>query len=323
MTEMAEKDFPIIDITNISHPDHQLSLAREIAKASETWGSLLLKNHPIPESHVDQMFSLAHDFFVDTPEEQKAPYPIDDSYTGYIGSFNDGPRDDKASMWFSGRPGDLVHKTSSLPLFWRDHIEQVDAFKHECHKLVTQLLVWFAIAMDLPSDYFSAAHDEYAGNGTRFRMICYPARSQTPSQQTQRMSAHSDSGSVTLLFQTCGGLEVQSPTGAWVEAPYLPGHILVNLGDALAFWSGARLKATKHRVTFDTVPHDKERLTMAYFAAATPDTVLEPLRDGADGTKLEGYNVNGVVIRPGITVGEYETKIMESIYGKRTQAAKT
>ena len=58
---------------------------------------------------------------------------------------------------------------------------------------------------------------------------------------------------------------------------------------------------------------------MAYFAAAAPETVLEPLLHGGGSNKLEGYNVNGVTIRPGITVGEYEEKIMKSIYGKAVQ----
>lgn len=315
---MADAAFPIIDIGKISHPDYQLSIAKQIAHASQTWGFLLLKNHPIPDNHIHRMFTIAHDFFVETPEDQKAPYRINDTYTGYVGSFEDGPKDDKASMWFSGRPGDLAGKMDCLPPFWRTRVEEVEKFKHECHELIIRLLVCFAIAMDLPSDYFAKAHEEGGGNGTRFRMICYPARSNAPTQPTQRMSAHSDSGSVTLLFQTCAGLEVESPTGEWVEAPHVPGHILVNLGDALAFWSGARLKATKHRVTFRTVPHDRERLTMAYFATAAPETVLEPLQAGGDSTKLEGYDVNGVVIQPGITVGEYEKKIMESIYGKRS-----
>ena len=148
----------------------------------------------------------------------------------------------------------------------------------------------------------------------QFRLICYPARGNEPLGTTTRMSAHSDSGSVTLLFQTCPGLEVESPTGEWVPGPHLPGHILVNLGDALAFWSGGRLKATKHRVTFAGVPHDVERMTMAYFGAASPETVLQPIDVGGPGNNMESYEANGVIIKPGITVGEYGRLIMENIY---------
>jgi isopenicillin N synthase-like dioxygenase len=261
---MAAKDFPIIDVSQIDDEAQLSHLAQQIAEASASWGFLLLKNHGIPEVMIDDTFALARSFFVDLPEDEKKPFSIDADWTGYSGALSDRAKDDKATMWFSGRPGDLSSKLrDSLPPFWRPHIAEIEAFKHSCHELVIKLLTCFALAMKLPPGYFAQAHAEDGGNGTRFRMLCYPARSHAPeSSGTQRMSAHSDSGSVTLLFQTCSGLEVESPTGEWVPAPHLPGHILVNLGDALAFWSGGRLKATKHRVTFTGVPHNVERLTM-------------------------------------------------------------
>jgi isopenicillin N synthase-like dioxygenase len=87
---------------------------------------------------------------------------------------------------------------------------------------------------------------------------------------------------------------------------------LINLGDALSFWSGNQLKATLHRVTFDGLLHDKERQSMAYFGAANPDTVLQPLLSGVT---MGEYLSNGLRIEPGITVGELNRQIMTSIYG--------
>lgn len=118
------------------------------------------------------------------------------------------------------------------------------------------------------------------------------------------MSPHTDTGSVTLLFQDAPGLEVESPSGEWVKAPYLENHILLNIGDALSLWSGAQLKATMHRVTHDGVPFDRERLTMAYFGGADPNTVLKPIKQGS--TDIGTYKPNGVTVYPGITVGEYD-----------------
>ena len=262
------------------------------------------------------MFKLVREFFVDTAADQKTHWPINDRYVGYNHPLSDAKKDDKASMWLSGRPGFLAESTNALPPFWRQYVEEVEVFKHSCHGLVTKLLVCFALAMDLPDrNFFAKAHAEDAGNGNQFRLVYYPSRSTEPTPQTTRMSSHSDSDSVTLLFQTCAGLEVESPTREWTPAPYLPGHILVNLGDALAFWSGGRLKATKHRVTFQGVPHDVERITMAYFGAASPDTVLEPIKIGEEVQQMDKYEANGVTIHAGITVGEYGRKIMNNIYG--------
>jgi len=165
--------------------------------------------------------------------------------------------------------------------------------------------------MDLPDrEFFATAHQEDSGNGNSLRMLMYPARDQRPDGT--RMIAHTDSGSVTLLFQRQAGLEVLSPSGHWVKAPCIKDSILVNLGDALSFWSGAKLKATLHRVSFEGLPHDRERQSMAYFGMANPETVLQPL---IHGTKMEKYRTNGFEVQPGITVGELNRKIMRNIYG--------
>lgn len=309
-------DLPIIDIADINDEAKQSEIAQQITEASREWGFLLLSNHTIPDGDIDEMFSLAKKFFVELPDEDKIHWPINQKYVGYNHPLSDVKKDDKASMWLSGRPGYLTSAAEALPPFWRDHLAKVEEFKHNCHELVIRLLVCFALAMDLPDrNFFAKAHAEDAGNGNQFRLLCYPSRQNAPLQTTTRMSAHSDSGSVTLLFQTCQGLEIESPTGEWVPAPYLPGHILVNLGDALAFWSGGRLKATKHRVTFDGGPHYVERMSMAYFGAASPETVLEPLNLGDGQDQMEKYEANGVTIHPGISVGKYSKIIMENIYG--------
>ena len=184
------------------------------------------------------------------------------------------------SMWFGGTPGDLNRNKSSLPPYWHEYTHKVEAFEHKCHDLVIRLLKCFAIALHLPErQVFASAHQEGACNGNSLRMIMYPGRAEMPSGEIgSRMASHTDSGSVTLLFQRAAGLEVMSPNGEeWVQAPHIEDCILINLGDALSFWSGGLLKATRHRVTFDRLPFGEERQTMAYFGMANPETVLQPM----------------------------------------------
>ena len=312
-----ESDFPVIDISKISDPEAQPSIARAITSAAAKWGFLLLRGHPIPLKDIEDMMCLGKSFFT-LNEDQKAPWPINSRYMGYSGALSDRLKDDKMSMWFGGVPGEMRQSVKELPPFWREQIEKVERFKHSCYELVVQLLECFALALDLPDrDFFARAHPEDSGNGNSLRMLMYPTRSEQPTGT--RMSPHTDSDSVTLLFQDSPGLEVESPTGEWVRAPCIAGHILVNLGDSLCFWSGGQLKATMHRVTFDGVPHDRARQTMAYFGRAAPETVLEPIGERA---KLGKYNTNGFDIYPGITVGEYGKLIMESIYGTAVQEVK-
>ncbi|KIW70246.1 hypothetical protein PV04_02534 [Phialophora macrospora] len=321
MADASSTSFPIIDISHIDDPESRLQLAQEITSACQQWGFLLLKGHPMLPSHIDELFSLGKEFFT-LPEDQKAPYPITAQTIGYVGSFQDRAKDDKMSMWFGGGPpGTLDDNKAMLPPFWHDHTRKVEAFKHQCHDLIIKLLECFALALDLPDrNFFATAHEETVSQDSSFRMILYPARSEMPAFEGMgsRMAEHTDSGSVTLLFQRSAGLEVLSPSGRWVRAPHIQDCILVNLGDTLSFWSSGQLKATLHRVTFDSLSHNEERQTMAYFAKASPDTVLQPIF-GQD--KSDKYFTNGVELRPGMTLRELSTAVMHSIYGAAFQSS--
>lgn len=313
--------FPIIDISDIADPSHRLAIAEKITAATAEWGFLLLSGHPIPIAEVNEMFTLSHDFFL-LEESKKEPWPLDTATNlGYIGSLKDLKKDDKMSMWFGGPSGALIKSKEQLPLYWHDHLARLEDFKSDCHKLVLQLLECFALALDLPEpDFFAKAHDPSLGKGNSLRMLFYPARSEKPEGST-RMQPHTDSGSVTLLFQQNPGLEVLSPEDKWVAAPCIDEMILINIGDTLAFWSGGQLKATKHRVTFDSLSNEKERQSMAYFGTAAPDTVLEPVV-ARDGAKVQKFGYNGVEIEAGITAGRYGDLIMQNIYGAAPVAVK-
>lgn len=311
--------FPIIDISRIDDVGSHLELAKEITQGCRQWGFLLLKGHPIPTADIEDMFCLGKEFFT-LPDGEKDSYPITSKSIGYVGSFKDRGKDDKMSMWFGGVPGALEDNKDTIPPFWHLHAQKIEDFKHKCHSLIIQLLECFATALQLPDrEFFSNAHREDTGDGNSLRMILYPARSEMPSFEGlgSRMAEHTDSGSVTLLFQRAPGLEVLSPAGEWVQAPHIEDCILVNLGDTLAFWSGRQLKATLHRVTFDSLAHTKERQTMAYFGKASPETVLQPIKPDKSEKK---YYTNGVELRPGMTVDELSTTIMRNIYGAAFQS---
>lgn len=124
-------------------------------------------------------------------------------------------------------------------------------------------------------------------------MLYYPkTESANENAQSIRAGAHSDYGSVTLLFRLPGqpGLELLTDNG-WVTVPVNPSPstldsppILVNIGDLLSFWTNGMLKSTVHRVTFSG---GEERYSMAYFCHpldeakldAVPSRVIEDFGD--------------------------------------------
>ncbi len=75
-----------------------------------------------------------------------------------------------------------------------------------------------------------------------------------------RAGAHSDYGSLTLLFRLRGqaGLEILTQEGGWAPVPVCPPGteddpsppILMNIGDLLSYWTNGLLRSTVHRVVF-------------------------------------------------------------------------
>jgi isopenicillin N synthase-like dioxygenase len=67
-----------------------------------------------------------------------------------------------------------------------------------------------------------------------------------------RAGAHTDYGSITVLFQHhISGLQV-SRAGAWIDVPPREGCLVINVGDALEFWSGGLFKVSSSTVPPNT-----------------------------------------------------------------------
>lgn len=161
-----------------------------------------------------------------------------------------------------------------------------------------------------------------------------------------RAGAHSDYGSITLLFQRPGqpGLEILTPEDSWAPVPIVPGTaaeaegypfppILVNIGDLLSYWTDGLLKSTVHRVVFPLAeqrsPNPQDRYTLVYFCHPVDETELVPVPSGivaahrertggvpADGRVGFGGGAGNLV--PGkrpLTAHEHLMSRLEATYG--------
>ncbi|MCO5584469.1 hypothetical protein L7F22_038397 [Adiantum nelumboides] len=99
----------------------------------------------------------------------------------------------------------------------------------------------------LDSDHFASKHH---AEDDRLRLIHYPPASVAEGESGSiRAGSHSDYGSLTLLFQkNVSGLQVQTGTDMWADVPPKPGCLVVNVGDAMEFWSAGLFRSTQHRV---------------------------------------------------------------------------
>jgi isopenicillin N synthase-like dioxygenase len=189
-----------------------------------------------------------------------------------------------------------------------------NAFYARCHALELDLLRALALGLGLgpaDEDYFVRFHQR-ADNQTR--ILHYPP---VPvaclrSAAAERCGAHSDFGTLTLLFQDrVGGLEVEHPRreGLFRPAPYIHGTAVVNAGDFLKMWTNDLLKSTLHRVRAPSVADDvmaPARYSIPYFCGPDTEKVVEcaPGCYGPDRPKRYGPT----------TVGEYINKRMNAIY---------
>ncbi|MEO1248358.1 MAG: 2OG-Fe(II) oxygenase family protein [Pseudomonadota bacterium] len=114
------------------------------------------------------------------------------------------------------------------------------------------------------------------------RALNYPATDGQPQAGQQRAGAHSDYGSLTILLPQPGsrGLQIQSPSGGWIDAPAEPGCFVINIGDLMARWTADRWVSTLHRVI--AAPNQPRRQSLAFFHQPNWDAEIRPL-DGSDG----------------------------------------
>jgi isopenicillin N synthase-like dioxygenase len=85
----------------------------------------------------------------------------------------------------------------------------------------------------------------HSGHNNQLRLLHYPpipAR-ELESESAARMPAHSDWGSITMLFQDdCGGLEVENQhvPGEFIKVQPVKDALVMNIGDLLMRWSNGK-----------------------------------------------------------------------------------
>ena len=108
-----------------------------------------------------------------------------------------------------------------------------------------------------------ATHRREKPSTTAIGLLKYPAHQ--PGDPEAGHVAHTDVGSLTLLFADLPGLQLRHPsTEAWMHVEPLPGHAVVNVGDSLRFISKGVFQSCLHRVLPNTDASDA-RYSIAYF----------------------------------------------------------
>lgn len=163
-----------------------------------------------------------------------------------------------------------------------------------------------------------------------------------------RAGAHSDYGTITLLFQRPGqpGLEILTAEKTWAPVPVWPDGansgkddfppILINIGDMLSFWTNGLLKSTVHRVVFPlaerspTSPNEKpqDRYSVVFFCHPLNDCNLVPpvpsrlvAAAGEEASRVGfGGGAGSLKERSSMTAKGYLDFRLSATYGQREEA---
>ncbi|EFR03380.1 flavonol synthase/flavanone 3-hydroxylase [Nannizzia gypsea CBS 118893] len=287
---------------------------KKIFEAFRDVGFVYLKNHGVPQEVVDEAFSWSKKLF-DLPqsEKEKAPHPPEGwwhrGYSGVgreklsqmvfdrdaVGELRKIP--DVKESFEMGREDD-----ESIPNIWlpESTIPGFRAFFNSFyeinHGVGQEILCAVAIGMGLERDFFESYHTM---KDNQIRLLHYPPVEEEMLLQgkKERIAAHTDFATMTLLFQDdVGGLEVEDvhQKGVFNPVPYIPGTIVVNIGDFLMRWSNDTLRSTMHRVRAPPAAKvdgngkeedegssaqrmSRARYSIPYFIAANKEKVIDCL----------------------------------------------
>ncbi|KAG0150387.1 hypothetical protein CROQUDRAFT_652283 [Cronartium quercuum f. sp. fusiforme G11] len=185
---------------------------------------------------------------------------------------------------------------NDLPGFKKEMLK----FFQECHELHLEVMRALALGLTLPQDFFD---DKTQQCNHTLRLLNYPPVMLKPGGS--RAGAHSDYGTITLLFQdSIGGLEIEDPsTKQFTAVPPLDDTIVVNVGDLLSRWSNGILRSTLHRVVLPHAVQDDHhalltprRQSIAFFAHPNADTWVKAL-PGTGDPQDEGVRTDEYLVR--------------------------
>lgn len=266
---------PVIDFSRWRNgsPEERESIAHDLAEACRHVGFVYIVNHGVALELLNEAFAWSKKLF-DLPEEKKmlAPHPPGPNvHRGYSW-----PGLEKVSQYVHQDGADSDEEDARLrqvqdckesyevgsetltsqPNQWLP--EEVlpgfrafmTSFYWACFGAARELLRALALGLGLGDEDFLLRF--HSGENNQLRLLHYPPveTERLSSNAVARMPAHSDWGSITMLFQDdCGGLQVEDPRrpDEFVEATPIEGALVMNVGDLLMRWSNGELLRTTRR----------------------------------------------------------------------------
>jgi isopenicillin N synthase-like dioxygenase len=320
----APPSLPLVDLAGFgsSIPEERLKTAKQLVAACREVGFVYIINHGVPQEDLDEAFTVSEKFY-NLPQEDKlkAPHPpgwavhrgyswpgLEKVSEAVSGAGDDGARkkdlravQDFKESYEVGSENDVeqpnVWPPHDVLPEWRPTMQK---FYWTCFGAAKTILRALALGIGLEEDELLKLH---SGDHNQLRLLNYPpisAKALEAGGGFERMPAHTDWSTITLLFQDdCGGLQVEDPRrpGKFTDVEPIEGALVMNIGDLMMRWSNDTLLSTRHRVTLPPL-HDRitgegrvtrERKSIVYFLTTDPDTSIETMGRCVDETHPAKY----------------------------------
>ncbi|BGP54810.1 hypothetical protein JCM8202_003318 [Rhodotorula sphaerocarpa] len=312
----AFSELPTIDLSRLgsSSLEERKALAAEVQEAAIASGFFYISNHGVPQQVLDEAFEQAREFFkMPYAKKMELDNKLGNSFKGYVPlkgenvdpesrgdlheGFDVGP-ENGAAMSSDQTSGNVWPSAEDLPQF-RPTIERT---LNEILALGQRLFPLFALALDLPEDYFAS---KLKAPGSAMRILHYPPQYGPVDTKEIGIGAHTDYECFTILAQhgDVQALQVLNAAGEWVQAPPKPGTFVVNIGDQLQRITNGLFKSTVHRAINRA---GQDRMSIPFFFGLDYDAMLETLPSCVGPDRPAQYEP--------ITAGEYVEKRMKETY---------
>lgn len=280
---------PTIDLSKASSPATKHELLRDVRHALTEVGFLYLSNHGIDNSLIQDLVATLPRLFALSESEKESTALVQSPH--FLGFSRFGTEvtaqapDQREQFELANELADQYSQDHCLPLYTRlqgpnqwlasDAIprfrEIIQSYIAALQDLALRFLEVVTQALELPVD--SLVH--FTGPQDRLKLVHYrPSPDATLDAQSQGVGPHKDSsGWMTFLLQASDpsikGLQVLSKDGRWLDAPPVPGTLVVNMGQAFEVATNGVCKATTHRVLLP--PGDYDRYSVPFFQGVRPD----------------------------------------------------
>ncbi|MCE3050140.1 hypothetical protein HAX54_046526 [Datura stramonium] len=240
---ISKFSIPVIDFEGLGNSAaRRADIVREIKDACENWGFFQVVHHEIPSIVMERVLEGVRRFHEQDSEVKKEFYSRD------------------VTRKFSYNSNFDLHKAPTAN--WRDTLYCVIApnppdpeeipevcrdvlikYTEYVMKLGLTLYELLSEALGLGPNHLK---DIECAEGLLVGGHYYPACPEPDF--TLGLSGHTDSGFLTIVLQDqIGGLQVFHKT-QWVDVPFLPGALIVNIGDLMQLITNDKFKSVLHRV---------------------------------------------------------------------------